>query len=124
MEKMSDKKRKIIRIAGIVLLIVAAILIIWGISDFGVVQFFLGGICMMVGFFLTNIGFMGKMDRFVKSETVDNTADSINHILDKTKDNIKEIIPGSSSKQRVCPKCNAINDIEHTYCFDCGEKIK
>ncbi|MDY0277439.1 MAG: zinc ribbon domain-containing protein [Acholeplasma sp.] len=135
------KKRRIFRIVGFILLGIGAVFTIlffisffsaFGDFDSGDSIFkdawmpFVGFPLMAIGGVFLKFGYMGSLFKYFAEETVPTAAKSANYILNETKDNIKDILGTNdkNKKQRVCPKCGALNEIEDKYCFDCGAKLK
>lgn len=86
--------------------------------------FAVGGIFFFIGSNLLRLGYKGAIDRFNRSETVDSKSDELNHIINSNKEDLKDVFNTNTQNKRICKQCGAINHIDHTFCFDCGEQIK
>ena len=158
-----QQKRTVLRVVGVILLISGLILIgialidffsvftggfsndpfsgpgMRGPSKFGL--FFLGMPLTFVGAVMSGAGFMGAAARYQAEEIAPVGKDTINYMVDGTKDSIKEVskaihegmqeskgntgavnIAGNESVI-YCSKCGKDNESAAMYCNACGSKI-
>lgn len=109
-----------------------------GPSKFGL--FFLGMPLLFVGSIMTGAGFMGAAARYQAEEIAPVGKDTVNYMVDGTKESIKEVskaihegikeseleqINGKFIKDTYifCSKCGKKNVADADFCNGCGSKI-
>ena len=129
--------RKKLRVVGTVCLIIGG-----GFSIVGFISFFSafggGGVpslfwCAFVGLPIGFVGvvclaysYLGKFARYVSNEAAPVAKDTINYMVNGTKDSVigavKEFT-GTSKTSLVCPKCGNKNSITAQFCDECGAPL-
>ena len=137
--KENNRKRIVMTIIGIFLIIGGIVLAAFGISklmdgDYSLFSLvFIGFPMIFAGLVILLLFNLGKMTRFVASQSAPVSKDVANYMMDNTKESIggvakevsKNINDGKQvPKHRACLKCGAINDINHNFCGDCGAPLK
>lgn len=88
-------------------------------SFVGMPLIFVGGVCLAYSY-------LGKFARYVSNEAAPVAKDTINYMVDGTKDSIigavKEFT-GTSKNVLVCPKCGNKNSTTAQFCDECGAPL-
>jgi hypothetical protein len=136
-------KQSLLRKAGITLLVVGGGLTAFSLYDFFAAFgrsggpryfwcFFLGGPLMTAGAFLTNLGFIGAVARYMGQESVPVAKDTFNYLADGTKDGVRTVAKAIGeglglrpAGQKVspairCPKCGHETEPSAKFCDSCG----
>lgn len=141
-----EQIRRVLRWAGISLLIAGVALFVVGIVSFfrafGGSEpprhfwcAFLGMPLMFVGGVLTSYGFLGSFLRYSAQETAPVGKDTFNYLAEGTKDSVKTLASAvgeglragspsaSASPQIRCHKCNNANPSDAKFCNECGAPL-
>ncbi|HHZ11716.1 MAG TPA: zinc ribbon domain-containing protein [Acholeplasmataceae bacterium] len=73
------------------------------------------------------MAYMGKVARYTASEMAPVKRDTINYMIDGTKDEVVDLvqkIKGGQVAAITCPYCGDDNDGDAIYCDHCGRKLK
>ncbi len=138
-----EKTKVTLRIVGISLLVVGAVLEIISLASFAGAfgsmsgpspLFFLSFIgipCLFVGGVCTALGFMRATASFVASQGAPVTKDTINYMVDGTSDTIaktvnkiKNGLDDDKTSKIFCKNCGLANDSEANFCIGCGKSLK
>ena len=87
---------------------------------------FVGIPLLGIGIGMTRAGYLGVAARYVAGETAPVARDTINYVVDGTKDSIRDVaeaIRGDADDAVVCPKCEHRNDADAKFCDDCGAAL-
>lgn len=135
MKKNHDAVKRKIRVLGITLLVIGAILDIIGLISFGMAfggngtpdLFFLNMIGMpllAIGIFLTVFSFRREIAQYTKDETVPVAKDLYQDVRPEIKD-FASIIRGKNkdTDKVICPACGGENDFDHKFCVHCGKEL-
>ncbi len=133
-EKYSSR-RKLFRVLGPILLMIAAYLVITSIGEFFSLShfeqpkkfhyFFIAMPFFLVGAALTNFGYMRSVADYTAREMAPVAKDTVNYLLKETKPGVESLssaLRGESSKI-TCPKCQEQNDDDSKFCNSCGTKL-
>lgn len=143
-----DSFRAAMRVVGPILILVGAVMFVTGILSFsekfhevrsffdpGKVEHrapdrfwmcFVGMPIAIVGIVCTRIGFLGAAARYVAGETAPVARDTVNYVLDGTKETIREVaqaVRGEGGPDVACPKCGHGNDTDAKFCDECGTAL-
>lgn len=77
-----------------------------------------------IGSFMTKLGYMKQMSSYVASQTAPIAKDTINYLVDGTSDTIANAINNVKNNQITCPNCKTLNDVDASYCDNCGKPLK
>lgn len=130
MKKSFSKKKKTIKILGLVLLIVGITLAAIGLISFAMSfaskdfnpLFFLSfiGLPMIVfSIALISIGFRKEINTYIKNEDIDVVKETYQDIRPE----IKDFVDIVKDEKIICPNCKENNDPTSTFCKRCGSKI-
>lgn len=76
-----------------------------------------GSICL-------KYGYMGAVIRYTSSEVAPVAKDTVNYMIDGTKDSIAGVIQEvRGEKFNTCPKCNKKNPHTAKFCDNCGHSL-
>jgi hypothetical protein len=136
--------RTFFRLAGPLMLAAGAIFMIVGFVDFVHSMnswdppklfwcFFVGMPLLFFGAVGTNLGYMGRMARYVAEEQTPVVTDAFNYAAQQTKGSVRDIAqaigeglrggPASSPAEVRCPKCQHINEPGARFCSKCGAPV-
>ena len=134
-------KRTKLRVIGVITLLVGIVFMAIGLIDFFAAMSGFGhpklfGCCfisvplLFVGLVLTMYGFMGSVARYSAGEIAPVATDTVNYVVDGTKDSVKVIAAaigeglsgtnGTIATQIRCSKCNSPSDEDSRFCPECG----
>ncbi len=137
-QKFSDNRliKKRLRIIGGTLFAIGIVLALIAFIDFfsavssmnGPDNFFLFFIAfplIFVGSACLSFSSMGKIARYKAEELAPIAKDTVNYMLDGTKEEIADTINlvRRQGKTITCPKCHNQNNQEAKYCDECGEQL-
>lgn len=132
--KQNPKLRKKLRTLGKILTTIGGIFIVVGTIDFFTADLFegpklfwmsfLGIIILFPGLVCLSYGYMGSVARYTASEVAPVKKDTINYMLDGTKDEIARTIKTVRGNVLTCTNCGEDLDIDSSFCNHCGYKIK
>jgi RNA polymerase subunit RPABC4/transcription elongation factor Spt4 len=126
-----NKTRKVLRIAGPILLVIGFLLFATIILGFiGIPLIFAGAV-------MTIYGYMGKVARYTAGEMAPVGKDTFNYVATGSKEGISAVASaigeglkeggvslGGESKESVrCHKCNSVQDADAKFCDDCGTAL-
>jgi hypothetical protein len=84
----------------------------------------------IAGVWLTRLGYVGATARYVAGETAPVARDTVNYVLEGTKESIREVasaVRGARDRDRDnevdCPKCGHGNDADANFCDECGAAL-
>lgn len=120
-DKNASKKKKYLKIIGFICLPIGILSLLSGITNFelfflsflGMPLIFIGASCLM-------FAYQGSIARYNASQTAPVVKDTINYLVDETKDSIVNVSNEVKNKQIKCPKCNQDNDYDANFCDNCG----
>jgi RNA polymerase subunit RPABC4/transcription elongation factor Spt4 len=139
--------RDTLRTVGPILLVIGGLLIVVAFVDFFAAFggdhaphlfwcFFLGMPLVFAGGVMTQMGFAGKVLRYLNQEMAPPTKDTFNYMADGTKDGIKTVVGaigeglresgvfgGSQTTMVRCHKCNAAAPADAKFCAQCGHSL-
>lgn len=131
-----EATKKILKRIGFLLFVPGAILTVIGLVDFfgammgnGFPQSFflcfIGMPLMGIGGFCLKFAYMGNVARYTAGQAAPIVKDSVNYLLDGTRDEINETIKVfKGEKPSVkCPKCDKQNVSNAIFCDQCGTKL-
>jgi RNA polymerase subunit RPABC4/transcription elongation factor Spt4 len=141
-----DSTRNTLRTVGPVLLVIGGIFMVVGLVDFFSAMggrhephlfwcFFVGMPLLFAGGVMTQMGFMGKVMRYMSQEAAPPAKDTFNYMADGTKDGIKTVVGaigqglresglgGGPQTMVRCHKCNALVPAEAKFCGQCGHSL-
>ena len=96
---------------------------------------FVGMPLLFAGGVMTQMGFMGKVIRYMSQEAAPPAKDTFNYMADGTKDGIKTVVGaigeglresglgGGSQTMVRCHKCNALAPADAKFCGQCGQSL-
>jgi hypothetical protein len=131
--------RKVLRLAGPLILCVGVIFMIVGLGSFfssfggfGRPRYFwccfVGMPLIMVGLVMCQFGFIGAITRYQAGEIAPVGKDTFNYMADGTKGGVKTVASaigaglseGMNGATVNCPTCGHANDAEAKFCDECG----
>lgn len=143
--------RKFFRTAGPVTLAAGVILMLIGFADLACTMghrhheptlfwcFMLGMPVLFAGGVMTQLGFMGRIARYMAQETTPVATDSFNYAVGQTKRSVRDLaravgeglggadpaIPAGArpSAELACPRCLHKNDADARFCSQCGSPL-
>lgn len=128
------KAKRVLKYIGFISLIFGIILSISGFSSVfndmdanNVYLIFIGFPLIFIGIVCLNFAYMGKVSRYTASEIAPVAKDTINYMIDGTKDEVVDLfhkIKESPGSKKICPYCGDENDSDAIYCDHCGVKLK
>lgn len=159
--KQNPKLRRQLRILGFILTFIGGLLTVISFIDFlsSYNNFnkpslfwlsFLSFPCLAIGLFCLYYGYMGAVKRYTSSEIAPVAKDTINYLLDGTKESLSDVAREIKSNEKVlvcqicqernngnakfcqkcgskltktCPTCHVDNDQKANYCINCGGKL-
>lgn len=135
----SNKKlQKKFRTIGFILTGIGGICVVIGLIDFFSVMSSMSGapklfFLLFIGIPLVgggamclNLGYMGALARYHASEVAPVASDTINYIVDETKDGIIDAVQSVKTGEGnyiICPKCSNKNDKDSKFCDKCGAAL-
>lgn len=132
------------RMAGPLLLIAGGLFMIVGVVDFfssfGGMHppqlfwcCFVGMPLLAGGIFLTKLGYLGKMARYLSQEVTPVATDTFNYAAGETREGVRQIATAISeglsgrapatAEAVTCPECTAANDADARFCSQCGTAL-
>lgn len=83
---------------------------------------FVGMPLAMAGIFCTRIGFLGAAARYVAGEVAPVARDTIDYVVDGTRESIREVADAirGDGPGTPCPACGADNEANAKFCDQCG----
>lgn len=134
-----SKKRNTLRYIGVPVLIIGVLLVIIGFTQFispnsefgeGFGKFALGLPFIFIGSVLTGYGYMGSVVRYQAGEMAPVAKDTVNYMVDGTKESIKTVaqsihegIHGDQGANVICSSCSTMNDKDSKFCKNCGANL-
>jgi hypothetical protein len=88
---------------------------------------FVGMPIAIAGIWATRFGYLGAAARYVAGETAPVARDTVNYVLDGTKETIREVaqaVRGEGGKDVACPTCGHGNDADAKFCDECGTALR
>lgn len=131
----NPRLKKKLRIAGIIMISLGLLFMLISIIDFFIALgsfnrpnlfwlFFLAMPLIFAGSICLKFGYMGAVARYTSSELSPVAKDTINYMVDGTKDTIvgaiKEV---REEKPNICPSCHKKNNNEAKFCDNCGQSL-
>lgn len=134
--KQNPKLRKKLRSYGWIILFIGILLFVIAVIDFfsGFNNmrmpslswlFFIAIPLIAVGSRFLSYGYMGAVSRYKSSEISPVAKDTINYLLDGTKESISGVVSEIKGNKQVvvCQACNEPNDHDAKFCKKCGTKV-
>jgi hypothetical protein len=87
---------------------------------------FVGMPLIFVGFVCLGMGYMGEVGKYQASQIAPVAKDTINYMIDGTKDEISDLIRKVKSDDKVsrnCRYCGDTLEINALFCDHCGKKV-
>lgn len=86
---------------------------------------FLGIPMTGIGGMLLSYGYMGEVSRYTSSQIAPVAKDTINYMVDGTKDSISDLVRSIKNDKSIinCPSCNQENDNDALFCKACGKTL-
>ncbi|MCR3905699.1 MAG: zinc ribbon domain-containing protein [Tenericutes bacterium] len=122
--------KKTLRKSGITLLVIGLLLMVVAMVDLFLSDipqvfylFFIGGLFLFIGLVMTFYGYMGAVARYQASEIAPVAKDTINYMLDGTKDSAGkffEQLKNTPLPSKTCPQCGKELFPDAMYCDNCG----
>lgn len=130
-KKKLKKYGKTITTIGVILFAIAILSFFSAMQGGGMPRyFFLGfiGLPMIgIGSAMLRYGYMGEVARYTSSEVAPVAKDTINYMLDETKENVADFvqtIKGKEQKEKLtCPYCHDLVEQDEVFCDKCGRKL-
>ena len=138
-------RRALIRVLGIAFVVVGLLFMAVGLISFfsafgggGTPKYFwccfVGMPFLAIGMALCKFAFLGAMIRFMASETAPVGVDTVNYMAAGTKDAVRDVAEaigeglstslGDQTSELRCHECNAENDVDASFCNQCGASFK
>ncbi|MCK9471906.1 MAG: zinc ribbon domain-containing protein [Bacilli bacterium] len=128
----NPKLRKKLRRIGLTLTPIGGICIFIGFIDMFSEGFpeifwinFLGIFILFPGLVCLSYGYMGKVARYQAQEMAPIAKDTVNYMLDGTRDELSKTIGAVKGNNDVieCMSCGEDNSSDSAYCNHCGQKL-
>lgn len=127
MKKAHHINKKIFKISGIVILVVALVLFVIGLVNFfrsmnngmppdKFYMLFISVPLLGVASMLLSFGFKREIQTYIKNESVP----VFNEMSREVKEGVGNIADAVLDKSKVCPKCGVENDKQSNFCKNCG----
>lgn len=87
--------------------------------------FFIGFPFIFVGSNCLRMAYMDKVARYTAGQAAPVAKDSVNYMIDGTKDSITSVIKDirDDKKEKECFKCGTLNDYDAKFCKKCGNSF-